>query len=109
MGMFDYYEPVPPIACPHCGAVLRDWQGKQGPCGLLAWRQGHSKPVGGPDPEPGQESNTTWLERFSLPDSFEFYSFCECNHQTLARGTTESGVWSHSEVTCILDLASLRK
>ena len=109
MGMFDYYEPVPPIACANCGELLRNWQGKQGPCALLVWRQGHTKPVGGPAAEPGEEPTATRPQRFTLPESFEFYAFCECNHQTLACGTTEAGVWSRSEIVRTLDLARLRR
>ena len=42
MGMFDTYEPVPAIPCPTCGTPLSGWQGKDGPCELLTWRQ-HEK------------------------------------------------------------------
>jgi hypothetical protein len=44
--MFDYYEPVPVLTCPKCGAELREWQGKDGPCALFVWRQHEPNPVG---------------------------------------------------------------
>ena len=35
MGMFDYYEPVPPLDCPWCGEAFVTWQGYDGPCALF--------------------------------------------------------------------------
>jgi hypothetical protein len=35
MGMFDYYEPTPPIECPNRGESPSGWQGKEGPCALV--------------------------------------------------------------------------
>jgi len=43
MGMFDHYEPVPPIVFQ--GIALSGWQGKDGPCELLIWRQHSGVPV----------------------------------------------------------------
>ena len=106
MGLFDSYEPVPPIACPHCNAILRDWQGKQGPCVLVTWRQGEANPVRGPSPT--VDEDPSWLLRWALPETFEFYSFCDCNHETIARGTAQAGVWKHSEVIRTIDLDSIR-
>ena len=51
MGMFDYYEPDPALACPVCRAPLAGWQGKDGPCALLVWRQGVASPVDQAVPE----------------------------------------------------------
>ena len=46
MSMFDGYIPDAPMHCPKCGKPLREWQGKDGPCSLLVWRQGRTQPVG---------------------------------------------------------------
>ena len=43
MGMFDHFEPDPPLAVD--GKLLSGWQGKDGPCLLFVWRQHHSAPV----------------------------------------------------------------
>jgi len=45
MGMLDWYRPVPDLACPVCGTPLREWQGKEGPCGLFVWQQGEIAPI----------------------------------------------------------------
>ena len=45
MGMFDWYVPDPPLKCPVCGTLLERWQGKDGPCALLVWKQGEAVPV----------------------------------------------------------------
>lgn len=45
MGMFDYYVPVPVLACPRCCAPLGAWQGKGGPCALLTWTQHERRPT----------------------------------------------------------------
>jgi|GEM_PF-3728894 len=47
MGMFDYFEPEPPIDCldPSCTGVLEGWQGKHDEgMALLLWRQGRLAP-----------------------------------------------------------------
>lgn len=46
MGMFDYFNPKPPIECPKCGATASGWQGKPcGGCALFVWEQGSVSPV----------------------------------------------------------------
>jgi hypothetical protein len=45
MGMFDYYEPDPPIECPKCGRGLSGWQGKDTHPALFVWRQGVAAPI----------------------------------------------------------------
>lgn len=75
MGMFDYYEPVPPLRCPVCATPLTEWQGKQGTNLLLVWRQGQAAAVGlRPD---GIEMETLPLRADQpdrLPPEFTFYS-----------------------------------
>ena len=43
MGMFDWYQPDPPIVCD--GLEVVDWQGGDGPCALYVWRQHFAAPV----------------------------------------------------------------
>lgn len=44
MEMLDYYEPTPAIDCPACSEPLSGWQGKDGACALVVWRQGADRP-----------------------------------------------------------------
>ena len=47
MGLFDYFEPEPPVGCarPGCAGALHGWQGKhQGNCQFI-WQQGRIDPV----------------------------------------------------------------
>ena len=47
MGLYDHFEPRPPIPCPHCSGKTRGWQGQPASGGtLLLWRQGESAPLG---------------------------------------------------------------
>jgi ssDNA-binding Zn-finger/Zn-ribbon topoisomerase 1 len=46
MGMFDYFNPKPPIECSKCGSPTSGWQGKPwAGCGLFVWEQGSVSPV----------------------------------------------------------------
>jgi hypothetical protein len=89
MGMFDWYEPRPPLACPKSGAGLRGWQGKSGPCALLEWVQGDHTPSRQlVDDEaavsPGER------EKFQLPEAFELYTKCDsCGVWVEAHGSSE--------------------
>lgn len=46
MGLFDYFNPVPPIGCarPGCTGILTAWQGKHREHGMFMWRQGRINP-----------------------------------------------------------------
>lgn len=96
MGLFDYYEPVPPLRCPVCATPLTEWQGKQGTRLLFVWRQGQAAAVGfRPD---GME---TLPLRPDLPDrlppEFTFYSNdCPRHRFVTARGRTAGGIWTES-------------
>ena len=96
--MFDTYEPVPQLACPACSRPLEDWQGKDGPCALIIWRQGVTAPVGQPidddarlDPED--------LEKLRLPEEFEIYTSC-CHPRFFveAIGRAPNGTWEETEL-----------
>ena len=94
MGMFDWYEPTPDLTCPHCGATLKEWQGKDGPCALFVWRQGERHPV---DQRVDEEVRLPpdKMGRFELPPWFIIYSFC-CNQdfpvEAICEGTR--GAWT---------------
>src|SRR5262249_1461659 len=96
MGMFDWYQPRPPLACPKCGAELRGWQGKSGPCALFEWVQGLRAPA-------RQDGDDEWAlapaerEKFALPEDFELYTSCaSCNLWVEALGSSGAGVWTQT-------------
>ena len=78
MGMFDYFEPKPPLRC-ECGEPLKGWQGKDGPCELLTWCQGVPSDIYKP----------------CLPDEFEIYTNCEecCAWVTATGFCNDRKVW----------------
>jgi hypothetical protein len=98
MGMFDHYEPEPALDCPVCGAPLRGWQGKDGPCALLLWRQGVAAPVAQavPDEIKGEPSLVVDLR---LPARFEIHAPC-CGGRFLvtARCEAPDELWSRTEL-----------
>lgn len=89
VGMFDYYDPVPALECPWCGAPFKVWQGKEGPNALLVWRQGHEHPV---DQRVVPESRGD-LNAFSLPTTFVIAGSCVNEHVTNARCRCIDRVW----------------
>ena len=99
MGMYDQYEPDPSIHCPYCGTALTEWQGKDGPCVLLIWRQGIAAPRG-PFIDPKAA-----LDRFRLPQEFHFAPakvgcrFCP----SYAIGHSEDGVWKSTTLVLLSD------
>jgi hypothetical protein len=98
MGMFDYYEPEPALSCPVCGTQLAGWQGKDGPCALLMWRQGCAAPIDQavPDDTKGEPAVISSLR---LPGEFEIYTQC-CGGRffVTARCAAPGGLWSHTEL-----------
>jgi hypothetical protein len=97
MGMFDWYEPVPPLKCPVCGLILEAWQGKDGPCGLFVWRQGCRSPVDQRvEAECAVPSDRRALQR--LPDSFAIYADDpQCHRVIVAIGQCKNGVWTSTD------------
>jgi len=99
MGMFDWYEPVPALACPRCRIPLSGWQGTAGLCGLFRWRQGVPAP-----------SSDFTEEEFGLPQSevdeqrlpdgrLTIYARCEtCDRMLLATARVESGTWKQCDL-----------
>ncbi|MFH1300233.1 MAG: hypothetical protein ABIK07_04165 [Planctomycetota bacterium] len=99
MSLFDHYIPDPPLRCPVCDSVLEDWQGKDGPCFLLTWRQGIKFPVAHEWPDESVSDTKSFLESWTLPSRFVIYTDgCRCDRQIEAYGTCENGVWMFAEV-----------
>ncbi len=96
MSMFDWYRPTDNPKCPKCGAQLKDWQGKDGPCALFVWEQGQRNPI----IQKVEDEELQWTDeekcRFVLPDNFTIYSYDCPNHQpVVAKCTCIDGVWSN--------------
>lgn len=98
MGMFDEYEPNPPLRCPGCHASLSGWQGKDGPCVLKRFEQGDvvevEKDWRDSGIHPGREE---WANDDSR---FELYVSCRsCGSWIDAIGTkTADGRWTTTEI-----------
>lgn len=46
MGLFDYFEPNPPLKCPKCfKGEMVEWEGKHSSASLFRWRQGIPYPI----------------------------------------------------------------
>ena len=92
--MFDWYQPDPPLRCPSCGSeVETDWQGKDAQNVLFVWQQGHRNPV-----DQRVDEEIRWseveMERFHLPEVFDFYADCPSGHYVVAEGRCTAGVWN---------------
>ena len=99
MGMIDYYEPEPRLACPRCGRVLSDWQGKEADNALFVWKQGVPCPTGKCIEEEFLLT-ADQLGRCTLPETFMIYTSCICSTKFLleAVGTSIDGIWSRTEL-----------
>src|SRR3954469_9451146 len=96
MGMFDWYEPRPPLGCPRCGAELKGWQGKSGPCALFECVQGIRVPAR-QLVDDGVALSQAEREPLALPDAFEIYTKCvSCNAWIDAHGSCEGGIWTRA-------------
>jgi hypothetical protein len=93
VGMFDYYEPDPPLTCLWCGEPVIECQGKDGPNALFVWRQGHRHPVRQAVDEDARIEASRYSD-FVLPDRFSVSAFCTAHHvMHVDCGCTE-GVWT---------------
>lgn len=104
MGMFDWFEPEPIVACPRCGEPVDGWQGKQGPCALLVWVQGVARPIAQRVDEDARLDDTQ-LATFTLPDEFEIYGECPNGHETILRCRCTDGIWTQATLEDTVDLA----
>jgi hypothetical protein len=104
MGMFDYYEPVPAIHCVACETPLRNWQGKDGPCALFAWRQGVREPIY-QQGYPECQISVAMRNEFRLPKSFLIYSDdCEKHRLIYAWCEVSNEIWHSCELLPYKDL-----
>lgn len=97
MGMFDWYEPEPPLRCPACQTQLKEWQSKEGPCGLFVWRPGAVAPHSQDVDEEWRHPN---LVEVRLPQrTIGIYTTCEgCQRWITALAFIRDGIWTHTEL-----------
>jgi hypothetical protein len=103
MGLFDYYEPDPPIECPKCGGRLVGWQGRDTLPALFVWRQGVAEPI---DQRVDPDIRALPEKMAALRVSSEFWIYggeCECgfrfdNARFRVRCTAPDGVWRTTEI-----------
>lgn len=94
MGLYDWYRPKAPLACPSCGQPLTEWQGKEAACALLVWEEGSAAPI---DQRVDEDVRLeAWeLHRFRLPAAFAIYSFdCPAHQPLVADCSCADGVWT---------------
>jgi hypothetical protein len=96
MALYDEYEPNPAIQCPECDEPVVGWQGKDGPCALLCWRQGQVSPTPHPAVEEGLYERSA-LQRMRLPGVFGIRTRCTaCTNWVEATCFSEDGVWTRT-------------
>ena len=75
---------------------MRGWQGKDGPCKLVTWKQGEIHPV----ETPGYRSSAGEVEGLRLPGAFTISGgSCPCSARfgAICR-TDEDGRWVSTEI-----------
>ena len=103
MGLFDYYEPNPPIECPKCGGRLTGWQGKDLHPALLVWRQGVAAPID-QRVDPDERALPEKMATFRVSQKFWIYGGeCECGYRFddsrfRVLCTAPDGVWRTTEI-----------
>jgi hypothetical protein len=98
MGMFDWYEPTEPLRCPVCRQALREWQGADGPCALVVWRQGRLSPIA-QRVESEYKISESQIADLRLPQTFHIHSQdCPCRFSVEAVCHTFQGVWTSATV-----------
>jgi hypothetical protein len=96
MGVFDVFEPDPPIPCPRCGEHLSDWQGG-GVNRFVIWTQGRVAPEG----EFGDKRYIPEDELASLrlPERFQLGAHCRnCGRNWEGKGSCVNGIWLELEL-----------
>jgi hypothetical protein len=97
MSLFDYYRPKDAQRCPLCLRALEEWQGKDGPNGLLVWVEGTRFPVDQrADDDVRLEREA--LQRLRLPERFVIYSYDCPEHIVSADCSTLDGIWTTTSV-----------
>lgn len=96
--MFDTYIPAHDLRCPACQAQLNSWQGKDGPCALLVWKEGRTNPVQ-QDADDKNSGSAAQLSESRLPSHFLIYSHDCPRHQPIeALGASSNGTWTKTEL-----------
>lgn len=98
MGLFDWYLPTDNLRCPVCEALIGEWQGKDGPCALLVWKQGMREPIEyrGCEHLP---SNPRGSEAPGLPEEFVIYSYdCGCPFPVEAICKCKEDIWTSTDL-----------
>jgi hypothetical protein len=107
MGMFDYYDPQPPVHCPMCQAPLTGWQGKEGPGALLRWRQGALRAVD--QLVDDGKLDATARQRVTLPTAFELYTTSCDRHWVQAVGRCVGDTWTSTDMVTVVALKRPRR
>ncbi len=103
MGLYDYFEPNPPLECPKCGGWLLEWQGSDGHPALLVWRQGVASPLG-QRVDVEYRSSAEELARCRVPSEFSIYGGeCDCGYgfddsRFSVHCKAADGVWQTAEI-----------
>ena len=107
VGMFDDYVPWAPVACPRCGARLKGWQGKGGPCLGWKWRQ-YQRWAQSEDEQGWHSEERAYVpDELRLPADFDIYTECgECGAWVDAECRCVQGVWRLMKVLPLRDSAS---
>lgn len=98
MGMYDYFEPDPPIECPKCGGQLSGWEGKDCQRLLLFWRQGVAAPVDQRG-DPQWRASPEKMANFRVSPLFRIYGGeCPCGYKFddarfSLRCAAPNGIW----------------
>lgn len=105
--MFDWYEPVPSLACPVCQSLLTEWQGKDAANVLYVWRQNEASPVDWRVDDEVQMPDARAAAR--LPATFSIAAWDDAGHETVAEGSARDGIWTTTRVLAVLDARVSRK
>jgi hypothetical protein len=98
MALFDSYQPRNAFSCPVCGTPQREWQGKDGPCGLFVFREGITGAVAQVVDEDCLLSPAQIASQ-RLPDEFTIYAHdCGCAYPTVLRCRGSLGSWQATEL-----------
>lgn len=98
MGMFDWYQPAGTFQCPVCGYIQREWQGKDGPCGLFMFHEGTAGAVAQWVDEEDRLPEKQISSQI-LPDEFFIKAHdCKCVYPTRLRCIAQGGAWKSSEL-----------
>lgn len=93
VSQYDFYEPVPSVRCPWCGAAVGVWLGNGGPCRLFVFRQGASKHLIDHPVDAEARIDPSRYSEFQLPPEFDLLGVCSSRHRVPALGRCRDGIW----------------